>query len=644
MPTLAFEPWEPEETVGKLWHGIVSKLAPIENYESAAVEFLEMAGRLSVLFRGLGGDPAVDILPTAYGLSHHRLSVIQKLGHEAVALPRASFDGATLRLPNRLALFPHRDANMAVYLWLTATAAHVTEFKHHDDALRADLQTLCSIYSITMITRKTGFGLSSLWSNLAEAALALRPNHTLPPCEAAVEAIIRYMLGGYRPNQGLALVYLEHLETETLHALTAPRSYRPFAPVPIWLELRPVGFSAPSDVATMEAEPTKESDKNGTFRAKRRKSDQANRKDSLILHRFESFLSWAEFINLNRRVDDDDNDDAKKAADDHEEISLGQISNAPATKLKLHLDLAPEDVDRERLSTKVTYPEWDTRTQSYLLDHCQVYDAEGELGPDVPTFRTDRKSIKRIEAVKRQFEALRPGRIFLNAQQDGDELDMEAVVRAAADLTASGETNDNIWRQSKPQARDLSVSILLDVSRSTESAVGDRSVIEIEREALVAFAWGLSACGDDFAINAFSSLKRDRVYITRCKSFDEPMSPQIEGKVGALHPGFYTRLGAAIRHVSIDLAKQARRRRLLLVITDGKPNDLDHYEGRHGIEDTRMAIHEARMMGHVVYGITVDALGQSWFARMFGANQFSIIANPDRLTRTLPQIYRSLVL
>lgn len=643
MPTLAFEPWEPEEAIGKLWHGIASKLVPVEVYDSAAVEFTEMAGRLPVLFRGLGGDPAVDILPTAYELSRHRLSVLQKLGYESVALPRASFDGETLRLPNRLALFPHRDANMAVYLWLTATAAHVTEIKNHDDAFCADLQTLHSVYSTTMTTRKAGLGLSNLWANLAEAVLALRPDHALPPCEAAVESIIRYMLGGNRPTRDLALVYLDHLESGALHTLPSPRSYRPFAPVPIWLELRPVGFSASSDVETMEAEPAKESDKNGTFRAKRRKSDEANRKDSLILHRFESILSWAEFINLNRRVDDDDNDDAKKAADDQEEISLGQISKAPATKLKLHLDLAPEDVDRERLSAKVTYPEWDTRTQSYLLEHCQVFDSDGEEGSNIPSFRTDRKSIKRIEAVKRQFEALRPGRVFLNAQQDGDELDMEAVVRATADQSASGETNDNIWRQSRLQARDLAVSILLDVSRSTESAVADRSVIEIEREALAALAWGLSACGDDFAINAFSSLKRDRVYITRCKAFTEPMSHQIEAKIGALNPGFYTRLGAAIRHVSVDLAMQARKRRLLLVITDGKPNDLDHYEGRHGIEDTRMAIHEARMMGHVVYGITVDARGQSWFARMFGANRFSIIANPDRLTQTLPQIYRSLV-
>jgi len=412
----------------------------------------------------------------------------------------------------------------------------------------------------------------------------------------------------------------------------------------MWCDIREIEFSAPSDVATLESEAARDIDKKGIFRARRRKSEQAERKDSLILHKFEAILSWAEFMNLNRRIDDDDDNDAKKAADDQEEISLGQISKAPATRLKLHLDLAPEDVDRERLALKCLYPEWDTRTNSYIADHCSVLESDAVVTNTAPSLRADPKSARRIQTVKRQFEALRPGHIVLPGQREGDELDIEAAVRAQVDLQSCGESNDQIWRQSRPVSRDLAVSILLDVSRSTESAVGNRSVIEVEREALAALSWGLSACGDDFAVNGFSSLTRDRVYLTRCKRFSEPMSETIEQRIGSLDPGFYTRLGAAIRHVSVDLQAQARRKRLLLVMTDGKPNDLDHYEGRHGIEDTRMAIQEARRMGHVVYGITIDAKGQSWFARMFGAGRFSVISDPDKLTLALPMIYRHLVI
>ena len=117
----------------------------------------------------------------------------------------------------------------------------------------------------------------------------------------------------------------------------------------------------------------------------------------------------------------------------------------------------------------------------------------------------------------------------------------------------------------------------------------------------------------------------------------------IEQRIAALKPGFYTRLGAAIRHASAKLSEQARKRRLLLVITDGKPNDLDHYEGRHGIEDSHMAVREARRAGHAVFGITVDRDGKSWFPRMFGQGGFALISNPEKLTQALPDIYRQLV-
>ena len=117
---------------------------------------------------------------------------------------------------------------------------------------------------------------------------------------------------------------------------------------------------------------------------------------------------------------------------------------------------------------------------------------------------------------------------------------------------------------------------------------------------------------------------------------------QVERRIASLRPGFYTRLGAAIRHASADLAAQARRRRLLLVITDGKPNDLDHYEGRHGIEDSAMAVREARRVGHAVFGVTIDRDGKSWFPRLFGRGGYALVPHADRLTAVLPEIYRHL--
>lgn len=638
MVRIDFEPWEPEETIGKLWHSLASRLDAPQVHVGAAVDLSEVAGRLAVLFRGLGGSPGVELRPVSPEVSHHRLSWRRRLGTEVELMPRASFDGEVLRLPDRLAVFPAREANGALYVWLAAAAAHAGTRIVEGDPLRADLHALSAAQTMVNATLDNAPGLRPLYTELCKGVLHDRNKSGLPPVETAVEELIRHRLGDPAPLSPKARQFMSFDDD-----LTAPRGYQHFRPVPLWPELRAVGFSEHNDVENPDTEGPPEESGEKTHRARRRKSDQAERSDSFILHKFEAILSWAEFLNINRRIDDDDPDNAKKAADDQDEIGLGQISKAPPTKLKLHLDLAPEDVNRERLSGRILYPEWDVRTGQYLPDHVNVLTSDADIREDAAEFGKDPATARRIRAVKRQFEALRPGRVMTRGHLDGDQLDIEAAVRAQVDRCANGEGTERIWQQSRPEARDLAVSILLDVSRSTESAVTGRAVIDIEREALAALAWGLNACGDDFAIHAFSSLKRQRVYVQRCKRFDEVMGSQVEQRIASLRPGHYTRLGAAIRHCSADLATQTRKRRLLLVITDGKPNDLDHYEGRHGIEDTHMAVREARRAGQSVFGVTIDKTGKSWFPRMFGQGGFAVIPDPHRLTMALPQIYRQLV-
>ncbi len=649
MNKLDLEPWEPEETIGKLWHAYASRLDAPGVYDGARVDLASVGGRLAILFRGLGGDPAVEIKAVTDEVSAHRLSFRRFLGTAQEFTPRTSFDGAALRLPQSLAVFPAAEANAALYLWLTAAAAHAPAFDAETDPLRADLRALRAVMAMTATTLTEAPGLRALYADLCGATLVTRQTPRLPDAERTVEAAIRHLLGDPAALSPKTTRMIAALGSGDLSAYRAPRGYHPFRPVALWPDLRGLERSEATAVESRATDGTPEEAEGGkTHRARRRQADLADRNDSFILHKFEAILSWAEFINLNRRIEDDENDDAKKAADDAEEIGLGQISKAPATRLKLHLDLAPEDVDREALSGSVTYPEWDVRTGSYLANHVRVLTSDITPVLSTPLFRDDPRAAARIRAVKRQFEALRPSRISTTGHPDGDELDTDRAVRARVDFMATGQGDDRIWRQTRPQKRDLAVSILLDVSRSTESAIpghghGGRSVIEVEREALAALSWGLAACGDDFAIHAFSSLKRDRVYIQCAKNFGEPMSELVESRIAALKPGFYTRLGAAIRHASAGLTGQARKRRLLLVITDGKPNDLDHYEGRHGIEDSHKAVLEARRKGHAVFGITVDREGKSWFPRIFGQGGFALIPNPEKLTQALPEIYRQLV-
>ncbi|HGG05330.1 MAG TPA: nitric oxide reductase D protein, partial [Aliiroseovarius sp.] len=593
--------FEPEETIGKIWHAYASRLDAPDSHEGAAVHLSEVEGRLGVFFRGLGGSHAADIKAAVMRDQHHRLSWRRALGTWRERSARPSFDGEALRLPERIAEFPDREANAALYFWLAAVVAHAPAPVPESDPLAADIRALAQATEMTRATLNDCPGLRGFYECLLPASRAARPTATLPRTEAALEAAIVHLLGGPAPDSALAQDFLALIRAPDadLSGLHAPKNYRPFLAVPMWPDLRPLAartaVERPEDMQEQGAGPEAD-EETTTKRARRSDADQAERRDSLVLHRFEAIFSWVESLNLNRRIDDDDEDTARRAAEDQDELALGQVSKKTATRLKFHLDLAPEDVDREKISDSHVYPEWDHRSGTYIAGHARVLASPAPESEDPADFTTDPAARRRIRAVKRQFEALRPRRVILPRQLDGDELDIEAAISSIVELRATGEGHNRVYRAARQQDRDLAISVLMDTSRSTESAIGDHMVIDVEKEALAALAWGLDACGDDFAIQTFSSLKRDRVYVLDVKGFDEKMGGRIEARIAGLTPSFYTRLGAAIRHASAGLQDRATRRKLLLVITDGKPNDLDHYEGRHGIEDSRMAVRESRRL------------------------------------------------
>lgn len=647
MSLVEFEPWEPEESVGKIWHSLVYRLDAPGVFDDEAVTLEEVQGRLGVLFRGLGGAHDVEIKAAPVQVSPHRLSWRRALGQSVERLAHPSFDGETLRLPERIAAFANRDANIALYIWLAAATVFAERPQTESDPLRADIRALQAAQRMTRRTLAECPGLRQPHAALALQTRKQRLERRLPSVEHAVEMAILHLLGAAPPKDGLAAAVSAAIRSQAddLSNFSAPRGYKPFLPVLLWPDLRP--FAAQPAIARKDA-PHAEADappnaEPGVFKASRKPSDQAARKDSLILHKFESVLSWAELLNLNRRVDDDDQENARKAADDQDEIGLAQVPQRAKTRLRLHLDLSPEEAEFERLAGKHVYPEWDYRTKSYLPDYCSVLAGKAEPAPEIEESRGSAGTRRRIRSVRRQFETLRPKRVQLTRQIEGHDIDVAAAVEARVELLTTGEHSDRVYIASRSQERDLAVSILFDASRSTDSYVSGQKVIDIAREALIALAWGINACGDDTAIDAFSSRRRNRVFVHNCKEFDEPMGALVEARIAGLKPGHYTRLGAAIRHVSAKLADRPRQRRLLLVLTDGKPNDSDHYEGRYGIEDTHMAVREARRRGQSVFGVTIDLKSQATFSRIFGKGGYVVIPEAGKLVAALPRIYRHLV-
>jgi nitric oxide reductase NorD protein len=319
-------------------------------------------------------------------------------------------------------------------------------------------------------------------------------------------------------------------------------------------------------------------------------------------------------------------------------MTVARDGETCAAKLRFDLDLPPAGEDDTPLGEGISLPEWDYKSQLMQPDYCRLQELVSiQTQPcELPSHL--RRTARRLRS---QFQVLAPTRIWLKGQQDGEDIDLDAWVRQEADLLSGGHANDRgMYRAQVNQQRDLACLLLADLSLSTDAYASDHArVIDVIRDSLFLFSEALSTTGDRFAMYGFSSLKRGNVRFNRLKSFDEHYDGLARGRIQAIKPGYYTRMGAAIRQASTLLVKQPQRQRLLLLLTDGKPNDLDRYEGRYGIEDTRMALHEARQQGLRPFCITIDNEANAYLPHLFGAGGYAVIRKPEDLPKELPLLY-----
>ncbi|MCL7998037.1 nitric oxide reductase activation protein NorD [Brucella sp. 21LCYQ03] len=626
---------ELEETVGRAWHRLIGKTGSWPQYPDEAVKLADIRQRLAICFRGFGGDIAVQIAPARARTSGHRLGLRQRMALGEEKLNHPLRDEATLMLPPEIALFPDRKLNYDLYVWLAGYMAvmpmDLTAMP--DDPLRRDLASLDSARETVLKTCAMFPGLQDRYAQLCDAVLAARPKRPLNQLEQLVEKRILSLLkeGAGLPDFSFPAIFPHR----------APAGYLPMLPVPLWPGLiRRDETASRSDADEPVRNSNAEGVETGRQIAQREKQDNRQTDRSpFILNRFEKILAMAEMVSVDRPSDDSDEQSAK-SADELDDLTLGERKGKPAARFRFDLDLPPEAVDHSMLAAKLTYPEWDYRKASYLQDHCSVLAAPVQDRDEALELDDEARSL--VRKVRRQFEILRPGREMMRAQLDGNDLDLDAVVRSRCDFAAGGQGNERVHLMSRPQANDLAVTILVDVSLSTDAWVDNRRVLDVEKEALLVLANGIAACGDRCSILTFTSRRRAWVRVETVKDFDEPFSKTVEHRIAALKPGFYTRMGAAMRHATAKLSEQHNRKKLLLLLTDGKPNDVDHYEGRFALEDTRRAVSEARTKGINVFAVTVDREANAYLPALFGHGGYSLIAKLSKLPAALPAIYRML--
>lgn len=282
------------------------------------------------------------------------------------------------------------------------------------------------------------------------------------------------------------------------------------------------------------------------------------------------------------------------------------------------------------------YNEWDVQRQAHKKNWCVLREIEVEQG-DTTFYRdTLAKYSGFIHSLRRTFEILRGEDKLLKRQSDGDDIDIDALVEAWGDLHVGLEMTDRLFTRMHKEERNIAVLFMVDMSGSTRGWINDA-----EREALILLAEALNTLGDRYAIYGFSGWTRKRCEAFRIKDFDQPWDDQVIGRVCGIEPKDYTRMGAPIRHMADKLKQVEARTKLLITLSDGKPDDYDlEYRGQYGIEDTRQALYEARRDGIHSYCITIDREGQDYLPHMYGAANYTVLDDVAKLPLKVSDIYR----
>lgn len=284
------------------------------------------------------------------------------------------------------------------------------------------------------------------------------------------------------------------------------------------------------------------------------------------------------------------------------------------------------------------YDEWDYHRNAYRRQWCHVYvndlpSGAGEFVRDVKT-----RYAAHIQQIKRRFEAVRGEDRMLGRQPEGEEIDLDAQVEAVNDRKSGAEPSARLFCRRVRNERSLAAMFMIDMSGSTKGWVNDA-----ERASLVMLCEALEKLGDAYAIYGFSGWTRTRCDIYRIKSFADRYDDAVRGRIDAIEAKDYTRMGVAIRHLSHLLSQQPARHKLLVTLSDGRPDDFgDEYRGQYGIEDTRRALQEAREQGIRSYCITIDRHGADYLRHMVGPASYTVLDDAKKLPLKVAEIYRKL--
>jgi nitric oxide reductase NorD protein len=590
-----------EEHIGKVWHKYISKKSS-KTHETQRVFFLTKKRALTLFYHLLGGHQAKELKITDKRPLLKQRTVIEKISGAGKTFFLPWQDEKNIYLPESLACFSQKKDNEMLYFWLVAMMCHI----------KVNTQNIIAEnMRVTQYLLNTYVGFNDFYTRCSQEFFTQFP----------------------------ALRFIESLHDTHEYSDDMVNTMHPFV---FWIY---PCISNPTPLETQEDDHEQKEQKNisksQTLHMKKRvnQMDDKKKTDGLLVFLPDGIMSILEQVNVDRSEDDSFDDNALYNAQDLDEITLAKKRSNLNARIKMDLETTNEQTEQYPLGKGHFIDEWDYAKNQYLKNYVHI---KPNITINYECMSLPKHLNPTLKKVQNELDLMRIDRIKKSHLPYGDEINLDQWIYFKSH-TSLQQDKHNFFESFEKKTRDISCLILADISLSTEAGITSQiRVIDMIKDTLMVFSHALTRLQDPFAMYAFSSLKNNNVHFHILKNFQEKYSDSITGRIHALKPGYYTRLGAAIRESTKILQQQHSKNKLLLIISDGKPNDMDKYDGRYGIEDTKKAIIEAKQKGLTPFCITIDIEAKDYLPYLFGKEGFLVIKDSKKLSRTLPHIYMNL--
>lgn len=297
------------------------------------------------------------------------------------------------------------------------------------------------------------------------------------------------------------------------------------------------------------------------------------------------------------------------------------------------------EADTEKLH--VLYDEWNYKKREYLPDYCKVFpEFESETHPDYYHDTMEKYKVT-LNGLRKMLANINNKMQQQRRQLQGDAFDLDSLTDLYTDIHSGVTPDERVYLSQRKKEKDISILLLLDVSLSSDSYAAGNRIIDVEKEVSILFGEILNEFDIEFAIDTFSSKTRNYTEYTTLKDFRESWDKG-KFKVGSAQPVGYTRIGPALRHAGARLDHSDARNKWIILLSDGKPNDYDKYEGKHGIQDIKQALRELNERKINTYALAIEAQARYYLPQMFGTNHYQILTTPVALINSMAVLFEKI--